>query len=175
MSFSHFVASRITNKNIFDTDWIYKAYSESTSSLGDFLYNFFPFQAWSWLGSGTGLASKWVWKYCWHHSIAWIPAYAEATLIEFSGDWVTGEPQSKIFLQNLNIEAELTMKKYKIQNQSPKISHACVPWHMHGRKIFSASPQIANPQILGLLPQSQISNFWGVPIRKSQIRKFCND
>jgi hypothetical protein len=34
------------------------------------------------------------------------------------------------------------------------------------------SPQIANPQILGLIPLSQIRNILGVPVRKLQIRKF---
>jgi hypothetical protein len=68
-----------------------------------------------------------------------------------------------------------------------------------GAQTFFVSPQLANPQIRGLLPQSQIrkflrcaspqiakpkicneqfanhksTNFFGVPVRKSQIRKFA--
>ncbi len=37
---------------------------------------------------------------------------------------------------------------------------------------YFVSAQISNPQILGLILQSQSANFWGVPVRKSQIRKF---
>ena len=36
-------------------------------------------------------------------------------------------PKKIFFLQNLNIYAQQTTKKYKFQNQSPKNSHACVP------------------------------------------------
>jgi hypothetical protein len=40
---------------------------------------------------------------------------------------------------------------------------------MVGTQIFSVIPQIANPQILGLIPQSQIAaNIW---VSKSQISK----
>ncbi len=43
-----------------------------------------------------------------------------------------------------------------------------------GQENFFVSPQIANPQILGLILQSQIRNFWGVSVRKSQIRELQN-
>ncbi len=68
-----------------------------------------------------------------------------------------------------------------------------------GKQIFFVSPQMANPQILGLTPQSQVpkflkyaslqianpqicntysanpkyANLLGVPVRKWQIRKFA--
>ncbi len=38
-----------------------------------------------------------------------------------------------------------------------------------GAQILFVSPQVANPQTLELVPQSQI---WCVPVRKLQIRKF---
>jgi hypothetical protein len=38
-----------------------------------------------------------------------------------------------------------------------------------GKQTFVKSPQMANPQILGLIPLS--ANFLGVPVRKWQIRK----
>ncbi len=41
-----------------------------------------------------------------------------------------------------------------------------------GQANFFKRPQIANPQILGLIPQPQIRKFQGIPVRKSQIRKF---
>jgi hypothetical protein len=41
-----------------------------------------------------------------------------------------------------------------------------------GKQTFFRCPQIANLQILGLIPLSQSANFLGMPVRKLQIRKF---
>jgi hypothetical protein len=40
-----------------------------------------------------------------------------------------------------------------------------------GRQTFFVSSQIANPQILGLIPHKS-ANFLGVPVRKTQIRNY---
>jgi hypothetical protein len=43
-----------------------------------------------------------------------------------------------------------------------------------GKQILFFSLQTANPQFLGLIPQTaNSSNFLGIPVRKSQVRKFA--
>ncbi len=42
-----------------------------------------------------------------------------------------------------------------------------------GSQIYFVSRQIATPQIIGLIPHSQIHKFWGVTVRKSKIQKFA--
>ncbi len=61
-------------------------------------------------------------------------------------------------------------EKVKTQNRSPKNSHACVPLSKSKHAIFFWSE---NRKFLRSFRDRKCANFWGVPVRNSQLLNTC--
>jgi hypothetical protein len=64
----------------------------------------------------------------------------------------------------------MSVKAYWHKINQKKLKH--IPESEMGMPRFLRSPQIANPQIFGLIPRVQSANILDVPVGKSQICKF---